>query len=186
MWLTLSLALAYETDPVTGRDVLLADANATASARLDLLLDQAAARTNLLFECEAPLDATRRELARQLHAVTSGPTYVSGRGLIPGFGHSDYSAFLETSPAIERLGARQRSGIYADVSTLRAPVLALAGTASIVRVGDVRVGTDKLYHFLDEGFVYFRESGWGRKPEAALRWGHRAEQRAVGGHRQAS
>jgi hypothetical protein len=172
-----SPALAYETDQLTGRDVPLRDASAWANAHMDQLLDDAAARVNTATRCEGSDAAMRRALATRIHAEAARAARVKGRGFMPGLGHSRYSAALEQAP-IDRIYAPD--GIYADVGLRGAPALATAGVCSTINIGDVRVGTDKFFHFLDEGYVYFRRSDEGAAPERGVAWGTRSEKTITG------
>lgn len=170
-------AWAYETDQVTGRGVPLRDASAWANAHMDTLLDGAAARVNASTGCAGTDAELRRALAHRIHADAARGAWVGGRGLMPGLGHSRYSAALEQAP-IDRIYAPD--GIYANVRLRGAPALASAGVCSTINIGDVRVGTDKFFHFLDEGYGYFRRSNEGAAPERGVAWGTRSEKTITG------
>jgi len=172
-----SAAVAYETDQLTDRDVPLADASAWANAHMESLLDAAADHVNTASGCEGTDEALRRALAARIHATAARTARVRGRGLMPGLGHSRYSAALEQAP-IDRI--YNRDGIYGRVGVRGAPALATAGVCSTICIGDVRVGTDKFFHFLDEGYVYFRRSRDGAAPERAIAWGTRSERTITG------
>jgi hypothetical protein len=45
----------------------------------------------------------------------------------------------------------------------------------IIRIGDVLLGPDKIDHFFDQGYDYWRVSGDGADDEAAREWGVRSE-----------
>ena len=171
--------VAYETDPVTGRSQELRDAAPVANAHMDRLIDEAIALTNDRLGCDASLHHTQRVLAREFHGLAAGLTRIPDRGLVQGFGHSAVSAYLESAD-IDRVAFDERGDIYEDLQIYRAPVLATAGPCSTIRIGDVRVGTDKLYHFVDEGHVYYQQSRGGASPERALLWGHLAERTVFG------
>lgn len=172
-------ATPYETDPITGRSLPLEDAAPVANAHLNTLLDVAAARTNAHLGCEGDTAETRRVLAREFHDLAAGLERLPGRGVVQGMGHSAVSAYLETA-AIDRIAFVERGDIYEDLRIYRAPVLSTAGPCSTVRIGDTRVGTDKLYHFVDEGYIYFQQSREGADPDRAIAWGHRAESTVYG------
>lgn len=174
MLLLLLPALAYETDQLTDRGVPLQDALDVANERMNTLLAEAVLRTNRETACEATQEDTRQSLARHIFRLTSRETYVEGRKGLEGFGYGAYSAWLETA-AIDRRSFEDRHDIYGRVGVGDSLVLAEAGICSTVQLAGVLLGTDKLDHFLGEGYAYAQISGWGRRPERAIRWGTATE-----------
>jgi hypothetical protein len=61
------------------------------------------------------------------------------------------------------------------VRTGNSAILRVWGPASTIQLAGVLLGTDKLDHFWDQGYDYFRVSKHGLDPERAVRWGTRTE-----------
>lgn len=170
MLLLFSLAAAYETDQLTDRASPLEDALEPANAQMNAILADAVARTNRETRCAAGDVATRESLARHIFHLTSRDTKIEGRKGLEGFGYGAYSAWLETAP-IDKRSFEDRRDIYGAVDADESLILATAGVCSTVQLGGVLLGTDKVDHFLGEGYAYAVVSGWGRKPGRAIRWG---------------
>jgi len=179
MLLLLVPALAYETDQLTERGVPLRDALDPANEQLNDLLAEAARLTNEETACAADADETRRVLGRHIFRLTSRETYVEGRNGLEGFGYGAYSAWLETAP-VDRRSFADCHDIYGRVGVGDSLVLAEAGICSTVLLGGVLLGTDKVDHFLGEGYAYAQVSRWGRRPERAVRWGTATERTFFG------
>ncbi len=170
MYLLLHAALAYETDQLTRRAEPLEDALDAANAHMNVLLAGAVARTNEENRCAGPDAAIRESLARHIYRLTSRDTKIKGRKGLRGFGYGAYSAWLETGP-VDRRTFQDRSDIYGAVEPEESLILATAGICSTVQLGGILVGTDKVDHFLGEGYAYAVVSRMGKKPERAIKWG---------------
>lgn len=168
----LAAALAYETDPVTGRDVPVPDVTTEANVLVDQGLDRAVSTTNARLHCKASVTRTRRVLARRIHAELGATRLLWSRGPWRMWGHGRYSARLETE--VQGLYAAE-DGLFADVSLWASPPLHLAGASPMARVAGAWVGTDKLHHFFDVGHGYWRRAGGGRDAPRAIRWGTATE-----------
>lgn len=164
-------ALGYEVDAWGAHGAELQAADAAADADMDARV--AASLEVLARRCPTDLERRRRRLARLLYRETGRRTVVPGRPFPRSLGHGRASAFLETGP-VDRFDGSTR-GAFDGLKPLQSPVLAVAGTASTVSLGGVRVGTDKVDHFLATGFAYWRWSAYGRDPEHAIRRGTRTE-----------
>jgi len=173
-----SAAYAYETDQLTDRLEVLADATALADEEADRLLAIAIQRTNAETRCKADTEATRRILANRIAEVTARPQYVPERKMA-GFGYGVYAAWLETGP-IERRSFFVRDDLYGALTPGESPVLSTVGTCSTIRLAGQLVGTDKPDHFWGLGYQYAQASAWGKDPAAALRWGTLTEKTFYG------
>ncbi|MBM4369565.1 MAG: hypothetical protein FJ102_25375, partial [Deltaproteobacteria bacterium] len=176
--LFLAAALAYETDPVSGRDLPVPDVTAEANVLVDQGLDRAVATTNTRLRCKAPAARTRRVLARRIHAELGATELLWSRGAWGMWGHGRYSARLESE--VEGLYWAE-DGLFAEVSLWASPPLHLAGTSHMARLAGTWVGTDKLHHFFDVGHGYWRRSRASRHATAAIRWGTATEAALWGG-----
>ena len=178
IWL-FSTALAYETDQLTWRDQPLAPADALADAQLNLALDEAVTATNTALQCSANIDTSRRQLAREIRAATSPRTRVPGRKLWRQFGYGRYTAWLESSEA-ERRSFPERGDLFGGLTMWQSVILTRSGPASTFNLGGELVGSDKLDHFLDTGFLYFEWSDAGADLDMALRLGTATERSLYG------
>lgn len=176
MWWWVSMALAYEVDAWTGSQAPLADSAEVANLAFEALLDDAIAR--VAKRCPSSEHALLRRTARAVVKESARRVRLDRPGL-SAFGNGVYSAYLEVDPLIDRV-TTGREGVFSDVTVRDSLVLSLAGTASTVRFGDVRLGTDKVDHFLATGFQYLRWSHWGEAPDRAIRRGTRTERRFYG------
>jgi hypothetical protein len=89
------------------------------------------------------------------------------------WGYGRYSAYLEGAPS--RLDFADRRDIYGDLRFFQAVILKTAGVSATVRLGEVRLGTDKLHHYFSEGYLYFKRSHWGADPDGLAAWGTMTE-----------
>lgn len=178
--LLLGSALAYETDQLTARLAPLKDAAEAADAEMDRILAEAAASVNATTGCRRRDGVTRRRLAYEVYRLATPEEPIEDREKLAKFGHGSYAAFLETSPRVDRRTFLDRSDIYGDVPPADSLVLGIAGVASTVRLGGVLMGTDKVDHFLEQGFQYFLVSGFGKNDTRAVRFGTRTEMSGYG------
>lgn len=182
LWLVLPLlvasAAAYETDQLTWRERQLVDATDTADALLAPLLAEAVAATNERTGCAGTDDEVRQVLAHQIREATSRRRPMPSRGLLRAPGFSVYTAALEGSDA-DRFAFDHREDLYGGLSAWQSVVLATAGTCSTFEIAGVRIGSDKLDHFLDTGFHYF-QAARARGEERALSRGT-AQERSIYG-----
>jgi hypothetical protein len=172
-WLALLLVPwceAYESDQLTWRAVRLEDALPAANAHMDELIAQAIATTNQQSGCQGSDAELRWTLARELHRVVGDRTQVEARGELPGMSFGAYAAWLETA-AIDRHTFVNREDIYGGVTWHQNLLLATVGPCSTIRLGEVLLGTDKIDHFLVQGYLYFRRSRQGQNPVRAVQWG---------------
>lgn len=184
MWIALvlglSVATAYESDPLTDRHLPLADARDALNDGLNELLADAVARTNERTRCEADPDRTRDVLARTIRQVTARPTRIPERGVFRSPGFTPYSAWIERSDAVEKFTWELRDDLYGAVRWTDSVVLSVAGPAPTVAFEDLRVGTDKFDHFLAFGYLAWKRSREGDKPERVARFDHRTERTFYG------
>lgn len=177
MWWLASMALAYEVDAWTPRTLPLLDSSQVANTAMEAHLDRALERVRR--RCPVDPERTKRLVGRAVARETARRVRVAGRPGLSSLGHGTYSAYLETAPEVARV-TTGTAGIFEEVRLLDAPVLALAGTAATVRLGDTLVGTDKVDHFLATGFDYLRWSRWTERPDRAVRRGVRTEHLFLG------
>lgn len=169
MLLLLRLALPYETDQLTERDVPLRDVREAANAKVDAILAEAIDTVNLNPGCGTTDAALREALAREIHILTSKDTYIPGRRLA-GLGYGRFAAWMETTlPDLRSFPDRR--DIYGAVGPRQSLVLDEVGPCSTFNLAGVLVGSDKPDHFFDEGYFYALRSKWGKREARAIRWG---------------
>ena len=156
VFLLVASAHAYETDQLTWREHQLVDAAPIANHAMDELLSIAVARANARTGCRGTDEEVHSVVADEIHAVTSLPVRVWSRGVLRSPGFSTYSAALERSDRVDRFAFTGREDIYGGVSAWQSVILATAGPCSTFEIGGVRTGSDKLDHFLDTGYGYWR------------------------------
>ena len=166
-------ALAYETDQITDRGVELSDVADYANAQVDALLDDAVIATNDRTECAASKERTREILAKEIQSEFAKHELIWSRFPIAMFGYGRYSAYMEEAPS--KLDFADRRDIYGDLGFFQAVILKTAGVSATIRIGDVRLGTDKLHHYFSEGYLYFKRSRWGEEPDGLAAWGTKTE-----------
>jgi len=77
---------------------------------------------------------------------------------------------------IDKRTITRSNSIYKDVSFLQAPGLYLASLGHIMRLGKYFIGDDKLGHFIEEGYNYYKIiHDKGKKLADALAFGEKAE-----------
>jgi hypothetical protein len=172
--LLIPAALAYETDQITLRAEPVDDITDVANREAEHLIDHAVEVTNRLTGCHASREKTVRTLAAQIYRATSHSVFIPDRGELNGFGHSAYSAWLETAP-VSRRTFPDGTSIYGDIDPTEAFVLGAAGICSTVKIAGVLMGTDKPDHFFAQGYEYLLASNQGRNDAAAVAWGTRSE-----------
>lgn len=173
LWWLCTLALAWETDPLTERDEPIVDSAAFADAFTSEIIDEAIERTNRRLGCGANPDEVRDMLAREIYLATSPRKRLPGRGL-QGMGHGQFSAWLESSPDVDRRSFDDRRDLFHDVRFGQSFILSSAGTCSMVNLGGIIMGTDKPDHFWYGGYSYYliaRERG----EQAAIAYGTKTE-----------
>lgn len=155
-WLLwVAAASAWETDPLTARAALVEDSTAAANRYADTLIDAAIAQVNTERGCGLDVEAQREAIAAAIFRETADRMRVAARPGLRGEGHGVYSGWLESSTEVSRRNFDDRSDLFGGIGFGRAPILAAAGTCSLVRIGGVLVGTDKPDHFWYSGYQYY-------------------------------
>ena len=129
------------------------DATGHADALIAPLLGRAVVSTNARTGCAGSDEEVRRVLAEEIREATSRRRPIPSRGLFRAPGFSVYTALLEESDA-DRFAFDGREDLYGELSPWQSVVLSTAGTCSTFEIAGVRLGSDKLDHFLDTGFRY--------------------------------
>jgi hypothetical protein len=169
-------ALGYETDQLTHRDVLLDDAAPYADARVQDLVEEALRRTNERLRCSGDPAESQRVLAAEMERLADNPVLIPGRGFSRSFGYDRISADLELGP-VDKLTFGKRDHLFGDVSFDASPILHATGVSSTIELAGVRVGTDKIDHFLIDGYRGWRREETGRD---AIAWSTRTELELLG------
>lgn len=173
-------ALAYETDQLTWRDRPLVDGLEPANAEMTRLIDLAVAMTNRVTGCRAEPERAHAALARRVSRFTASRRWAWKRGFwrAPGFGV--YTKWMEQSGELDRIPFEDREDFYGDLTIWQAPILHVAGPCSTFEIAGVRLGSDKMDHFLSEGFHYWKKSRKGVDPARGVEWGTRTENEIYG------
>lgn len=83
---------------------------------------------------------------------------------------------IQNDPSIDQVVTRRQESIFQDFSFFEAPGIFFTDLASLIKVNDVIVGTDKLGHFLGTGFSYYKRIHYkGKSLLEVLKYGDRTE-----------
>lgn len=176
--LLVSTAFAYETDQLTDRDAPLADALDYANATMNDLLDAIVADLDAKpHTAVAPV--TRGVIAWRIRHDVDYTERLHGRGFWRGFGYGHYSVALETGP-IDRRSFLERTDIYGGLGLFQSLILHVAGPCSTINLAGFHVGTDKIDHFLVDGYETWRHSHDGTDDAGAIDWATRTENTWLG------
>jgi hypothetical protein len=145
-----------------------------ANARATEMLSGAIDRVNAATGCQGDDPTMRRALAKEIARTMTERDTAPSRGRQPQMTTGAYAVWAEEGP-IERMDFHDRTDVYSDVRTGNSAILRVWGPASTIQLAGVLIGTDKLDHFWDQGYDYFRVSKHGLDPERAVRWGTRTE-----------
>lgn len=153
-------ARAAEIDSLTGRGQPLADSKRALERQLNQRLDEGIARANA-----APGVCDEAALYRELRGALASPF----------IGHV-ITMRLDADESLDRRRVLRAESIYRDLGLLDNVSVHWKDLSSVVRVGDVLVGVDKLGHFFVEGWSYFETADLeGEGLPAALAWGEGTE-----------
>ena len=147
---------AYETDQYTARNLELADA-------VDLLNGEV---NRALVEIAAGWrgDPDPRRFARLVYKRLGGRHWVDR-----------LERWAVRSEKIDKFHPRRRGNIYSGLPLRARRVSFLFGIGPTIRVHRVLIGTDKLGHFLSQGWKYHKRFLRSRSTEHAVRLGTRNE-----------
>jgi hypothetical protein len=174
----LYLAHAWETDQLSGRVSPPDDVTAVANARVNHLMDQAAAEVNDRYGCAGDGDKLRKRVEKLLWKLTAPRTPVAGFGPFRGSGHGAYSAWLEASE-LDHRSFHFRGDIFGGMQMRRGPILSMVGVCTTYQIAGVLMGTDKPDHFFSTGYEYLKRAQ--RKGEdAAIAFGTHTERTIYG------
>lgn len=173
-----AVGAAYETDPVTRRAEPLDDAAPWIDHTVDAAIDAAIVDANRRPGCDASDDRLRRAVARGVMRRLGTPERLPGAGWYA-VGHCKLTVPIEAG-AVDRTDFRSRDDLFASARALQSMVLHHSGPCANIEVAGVRIGTDKLYHFFDEGYSYLRRGDWGERDDRAIAWGTRTERTYLG------
>jgi hypothetical protein len=154
-------ARGYETDQYSGRDQALGDA-------VDLLNE---AVNSALGEIAEGWDhgPDRRRFARAVYVELGGRHWVD---------HIERWAIR--NPAIDKVDSHRHRSIYRGLPIWATRVNFLFGVGPTVKVAGSRIGTDKLGHFISQGWKYHRRWLRGDGVDGAVRLGVRNESTIFG------
>jgi len=145
-------AHATETDDFVSLYAPIADSAPVLNAETNRLIDQALSTLNAAAgdwgsaDTPVPDACSETDLYEAISDTLSGS--VVGR----------METFARESPDVDRVAVEKRASIYRDFSVFETPSLGgdAGRLAPTIRVGRFRFGADKLGHFIDQGFAYFR------------------------------
>ncbi len=149
-------ARAYETDQFTARSYSIADSTALLNARVNRELERVAADWS-----GARND---RRFARAVYWRLGGPHWVDR-----------IERWAMRSAEISKVRQRKPESIYAGAPFWTTRFVTWFGLGPTLRLGGVLIGSDKLGHFMSQGFKYYRRHDGGLDEPAVMRLGRRTE-----------
>ncbi|MDH3404529.1 MAG: hypothetical protein OEP45_12985 [Acidobacteriota bacterium] len=149
-------AAAYETDQYLHRALPLADAVEPLNAEVNLALENIAARWRA--------GPDPRRFARAVYVELGGRHWVDR-----------LERWAIRSPEIDKVEHYKRHSIYRGMSPFARRVGYLFGVGPTINVAGTRFGTDKLGHFISQGWKYHKRYLRNPTAEHAVRLGVRNE-----------
>ncbi len=152
LFLTTGNALAAEVDQFSSNRQELNDSREILNKEVNLLLADSIDWANRSRLALGP-NKSRRRITPKCDAdrLYQALTLSLAR---PFLGQLEY--FAQTDPSISRRSVTLEQSIYKNFSWQQSPSLVISKRlAAVIRIGDVELGTDKLGHFLTEGWSYF-------------------------------
>ncbi len=160
-----SPARGAEIDSLTDRAVLLEDSSRALERRFDEAFAAAVERAN-----RASTSCDEQVLHRELRDALAAPF----------IGHV-IAESLNDDDRLDRRRVRRADSIYRDLGLTDNVSVHWKDLSAVIRVGDVLVGTDKLGHFVVEGWKYFEIADLeGDGMTSAMAWGERSERTYFG------
>ena len=147
---------AYECDQYWNRLTPLEDSAPLLNQRFQETLEELAAGWR------GPED--RRRFATQLYQRLGSRHWVD-----------PIERWAMTDPSFERLPQSNRETIYSDIPFWARRVAYFSGIGGTIRIGDSLIGTDKLGHFVSQGWKYYKRHLRGMADEQVVVLGRRNE-----------
>ena len=163
------MALASEVDNFTARDAPLGDSTLVINKAANRILDQAIDRAN-----------KRKGQCNKEHL------YKEIKVRFRNHYQDKFSRFVHKSNTVERRHIKIKDSIYAKLNLFDSFVVGGLGafvdsTASVVRMGQHQIGSDKFEHFFGRGYAYFNKYYLkNQKIEEVLNYGLASERGTLG------
>lgn len=153
-----SFIAATEVDSFSLRDEKLPDATEALNKMMNNYIHQSIQAANTWGECNED------RFVDDLH------------DRIGGFFWTTFENDIASNPSITWANISRAESVYQDVSFFFAPALYIASFGQIMHVGKYFIGSDKLGHYIEEGFNYYRiVHREHKKLDDALAFGETAE-----------
>lgn len=137
LFMTVSSAQAFETDPMSKRHLPLAPVDEIANRKMNEFLDEGVAHAN-----------------RGKHACDVGHLYAQVRKSMGNWVVGRLEKYLERSPEVPRHEFTRKDSIYNERTTFE-KIRYQVGLRGAIRLGGQYIGIDKTDHFIDQGYDYF-------------------------------
>lgn len=155
--------MALEVDNFQARKASLNDEKSSVDLFMDSYIDDAMEKMNRKGSCSS------EGLIETMYSHVGGWT-------------TRIEADIDRSAQITKHQPLTRQSIYGSFSRSEGKLMLFKRTlGSSIRVGDLYIGTDKLGHFLDTGYQYYKEyKAGGESLERAIAWGQGTEKGKYG------
>lgn len=147
---------AYETDQYSARGLELADAVEPLNDQVNAALERVAGRWRG--------EPDPRRFARRVYKELGGRHWVDR-----------LERWAMRDGSIDRFDPRRRGSVYSGLPVWATRIIAFFGVGPTIRVNGVYIGTDKLGHFLSQGWKYHKRYLASGSVEHAVRLGARNE-----------
>ena len=147
---------AYETDQYTGRQLQIEDSTDILNREMNQALAEIAARWNA---GEKPV-----RFATAFYREVGGRHWVD-----------KLERWAIRSQEVDKIEQPKRESIYGGIPIWSTRVVFVVGLGQTLRLNDTLVGTDKIGHFISQGWKYYRRHRRGLPEEKVIKLGPRNE-----------
>ena len=132
-----SAAFAYETDPYTGRHIDIAESAPALDRQVNAALDELAAGWRR--------GADEGRFATAIYRKLGGRHWVD-----------KLERWAIRAPEVEKIPVTRSQSIYAQLPMYATRVAGIFGFGPTIKVNGALIGTDKIGHFLSQGWKFYR------------------------------
>jgi hypothetical protein len=155
------VAGAYETDQYTERLADIEDSVEILNRQVNAALERVA--TDWKYGVD------RKRFATRVYREIGGRHWVD-----------KLERYAVRSPEIDRIEVAKAATIYGDLPFWSTPIVSMVGVGKTIKLGGTLIGTDKIGHFLSQGWKYYKRHARGVPEAEVVRLGLRNERGIFG------
>lgn len=137
------ILMATEVDNFTDRDVPLIDSRSVLNFKMQTKINKYIDQTNAVYDCEESQENTKEFFYKNLNKEVGGNLW------------SKFELEIEKDHKVDKRHKERNESIYKYLTPINGFALYVAKFGSVINVGNLLVGTDKIGHFLALGKSYF-------------------------------